>query len=93
LIRSFADKETEKVFRGVYSRSLPKEIQKRALARLVALDQAFDLQDLRLPPSNRLEALRGDLAGFYSLRINDQWRIVFRWEGGTALEVGIADYH
>ncbi|OGH01678.1 MAG: plasmid maintenance system killer protein [Candidatus Lambdaproteobacteria bacterium RIFOXYD1_FULL_56_27] len=93
MIRSFADKETEKVFRGVYSRSLPKEIQKRALARLVALDQAFDLQDLRLPPSNRLEALRGDLAGFYSLRINDQWRIVFRWEGGTALEVGIADYH
>ena len=77
----------------MYSRSLPKEIQKRALARLVALDQAFDLQDLRLPPSNRLEALRGDLAGFYSLRINDQWRIVFRWEGGTALEVGIADYH
>ena len=93
MIRSFADKETEKVFLGVYSRSLPREIQKRALARLVALDQAFDLQDLRLPPSNRLEALRGDLAGFYSLRINDQWRIVFRWEGGNALEVGIADYH
>lgn len=93
LIRNFADKESAKIFQGLASRLLPREIQKRALIRLMALDQALELHDLRLPPSNHLEALKGQWVGFHSMRVNDQWRIVFRWEKGNALDVQIMDYH
>jgi len=93
VIRTFADKETASIYQGIAAKALPREIQKRALLRLMALSQAVRVNDLRLPPSNRLEALRGSLSGFHSIRINDQWRVVFRWEAGNAWDVQIRDYH
>jgi toxin HigB-1 len=93
VILSFGDKETEKVFQLTLSRKLPRDIQERAFHKLVAIHEAESLENLRQPPGNRLEALRGSLEGFHSIRINDQWRIVFRWVGKDASEVRIADYH
>ena len=93
MIRSFADKETELLFATERSRRLPPEIQRRALVKLNYLDHAEVLDDLRFPPSNRLELLRGDRAGRWSLRINDQWRLCFRFEGRDAFDVEIVDYH
>lgn len=93
MIKSFADPETEKIFRGVISRKLPLIIQKTARRKLVYLDDADDLRDLLAPPGNRLEALHGDREGQYSIRINDQYRICFKWFKGKAREVGIVDYH
>ena len=93
MILSFGDKETEKIFQLEFSRKLPREIQERAYHKLVAIHEAESIDNLRQPPGNRLEALRGDLEGFHSIRINQQWRIVFRWDGGDAQEVTIADYH
>ena len=93
MIESFADPETEKIYRGVVSRKLPLTIQKTARRKLLYLDNAEDLRDLLAPPGNRLEALRGDRAGQYSIRINDQWRICFVWEKGKARQVEIEDYH
>jgi len=93
VIRSFADKEAEKIWRGVRSRRLPADIQQVARRKLRMLDAAAVLDDLRVPPANRLEALKGDRRGQYSIRINDQWRICFRWHGGDASDVGIVDYH
>ena len=93
MIRSFADKETELLFATERSRRLPPEIQRRALVKLNYLDHAEVLDDLRFPPSNRLELLRGDRAGRWSLRVNDQWRLCFRFEGRDAFDVEIVDYH
>lgn len=93
MIRSFADAQTEKLFATGKSRRLPPEILRRAQMRLTQLNAASDIEDLRLPPSNRLEALGGNRAGQWSIRINDQWRLCFRFEAGDAFDVEIADYH
>lgn len=93
MIRSFRDRETEKVWDGQRSRRLPGNIQDAALRKLAALDAAEWLDDLRLPPGNRLEALSGDRKGQHSIRINQQWRICFRWTDGDCEDVEICDYH
>ena len=93
MIRSFASVETELIWSGRRSRKLPPDIQATALRKLRLLSQARVLQDLRVPPGNRLEALRGDRAGRYSIRINDQWRICFIWQEGGPSHVEIVDYH
>ena len=93
MIKSFACKETEKIWLGEYSRKLPKDIQERALRKLRQLDASISFNDLKLPPSNRLESLSGDRKGQYSIRINQQWRLCFGWENGTAFDVEIVDYH
>jgi len=93
VIRSFGDRGAEKVFGRERSRHLPPDVQRRAHRKLLLLDAAESLDDLRVPPGNRLERLSGDRAGQYSIRVNDQWRICFRWERGDAYDVEIADYH
>lgn len=93
MIRSFRDKETEKIFHRVRSRKLPDDIQQVALRKLRMLNRSQTLQDLRIPPANRLEKLVGDRSGQHSIRINDQWRICFRWEDDGAYDVEIVDYH
>ena len=93
MIKSFADTETEKVYCGEMSRKLPPDIQKTARRKLIYLDEADNLQDLLAPPGNRLEALKGDRAGQYSMRVNDQWRICFTWNQPHAYDVEITDYH
>ena len=93
MIVSFADPETEKVFRGSVSRKLPRDIQRTARRKLLYLDDAEDLRDLLAPPGNRLEALRGNRNGQYSIRINDQLRICFFWKDERAQSVEIVDYH
>lgn len=93
VIRSFADKETESLFVTERSRRLPQGIVRRALVRLYQLHFAKRIEDLRNPPSNRLEALKGDRADRWSIRINDQWRVCFRFESSDAFDVEIIDYH
>ena len=93
MIASFADKETERIWQGSVSRRLPVLIQVKARLKLRMLHAAVRLDDLRIPPANRLEALMGDRKGQYSIRINDQWRLCFRWQSGQASEVAIVDYH
>jgi len=93
MIRSFADVTTEKLFRREWIRKLPPDIQRTALRKLVVLDSAVELGDLRLPPGNRLEALTGNRAGQHSIRVNDQWRICFVWQANGAECVEIVDYH
>ena len=93
MIKSFRDANTERVFNREFVQRYPREIQQRAFMRLNAIDAAVRLEDLRLPPSNRLEALKGDRKGEHSVRINDQWRICFRWRDGHAERVEIVDYH
>jgi proteic killer suppression protein len=93
VIRSFADPETELVWSGRRSRKLPPDIQAVALRKLRMLNQARVLQDMRVPPGNRLEALKGARKGQYSVRINEQWRICFEWEEGGPSRVEIVDYH
>lgn len=93
MIRSFADKETESLFRTGKSRHLPPAVLRRAILRLNQIDHAVTLEEMRPPPSNRLEVLHGDRAGQWSIRINEQWRICFRFEGRDALDVEIVDYH
>jgi toxin HigB-1 len=93
VIRSFADKRTAALFAGYAVRELPNQIQRRARAKLLAVDAAKRLDDLRVPPGNRLEALHGDRRGQYSIRINDQWRICFEWREGAAWNVEVVDYH
>ena len=93
MIRSFASPETERFFTTGKSRRLPPEIRKRATMRLTQLDAATKIGDLRFPPSNHLEALKHDRKGQWSIRINDQWRVCFRFERGDAFDVEIADYH
>ena len=93
MIRSFRDPETERVFQRRGSRRLPQDLQRVALRRLVMLDAAETLADLKIPPGNRLEKLAGDRAGQHSIRINERWRICFVWKEGDAHEVEIVDYH
>jgi proteic killer suppression protein len=93
VIRSFADPETEKVFQRLRSRKLPPDVQRRAHRKLLLVDAADALRDLRVPPGNHLERLTRDRAGQHSIRINDQWRICFRWGRGDAYDVEITDYH
>jgi proteic killer suppression protein len=93
VIRSFADKETERIWNGDLSRRIPNQIQALARRKLRMLDAAQRLDDLRIPPANRLEALRAKRAGQHSIRINDQWRICFVWHEGQCDEVEIVDYH
>ncbi len=93
MIRSFRDRETERIFQRLGSRRFPAAIVVSALRKLLILDGAESLQDLRVPPGNRLESLRGDRLGQSSIRVNDQWRICFRWSEGDAYEVEITDYH
>ena len=93
MIRSFADAETEKVFQRQRARRLPPDVQRRAHRKLLLVDAAEALNDLRIPPGNRLERLSGNRAGQHSIRINDQWRICFRWDRGDAHDVQITDYH
>jgi len=93
MIISFGNKETEKIWKGIVSKKLPREIQETARRKLRMINNSVDIADLRIPPANRLEKLKGDLKEFYSIRINNQWRIVFKWENGNAFEVEIIDYH
>jgi toxin HigB-1 len=93
MIRSFADRETELVWQGVRSRRLPQDVQRIGLRKLAYLNRARSIQDLRVPPGNRLEALSRDREGQWSIRINDQWRICFRWVNDNAQDVEIVDYH
>jgi proteic killer suppression protein len=93
MIRGFRDKDSERVFRRERRAKLDGSLQRAALRKLLVLDAAESLDDLRVPPGNRLEKLVGDREGQYSIRINDHWRICFRWEEGNALDVEIVDYH
>lgn len=93
MIRNFADKEAEKIWDGSPSRRLPAGIQQVARRKLRMLNNAMTLDDLRIPPANRLEALKGNMKGQHSIRINDQWRLCFRWKQGDAHDVAIVDYH
>ena len=93
MIRGFRDRETESVWKGDVSRRLPQDIQPVARRKLRMLNNARTLNDLRVPPANRLEALHGKRKGQHSIRINDQWRISFVWKDGDAHEVEIVDYH
>ena len=93
MINGFATKETEKIWRGEVSRKLPGDIQQIALRKLFMLDKAQSLNDLRIPPANRLEALKNDRKGQHSIRINDQWRICFIWTGSGPNAVENVDYH
>jgi proteic killer suppression protein len=93
MIKSFSDKQTAAVFEGLQVRKLPPEIQETARRKMKQIDAASKIENLRVPPGNRLELLKGNRAGQWSIRINDQWRICFRWEDGDALDVEIVDYH
>ena len=93
VIRSFRCRDTERIFYRQFVRRFPRSIQDRAFMKLNAIDAAGSLEDLRLPPSNRLEALKGDRKGQHSIRINSQWRICFVWRAGDAEAVEIVDYH
>ncbi|MFO1040082.1 MAG: type II toxin-antitoxin system RelE/ParE family toxin [Geminicoccaceae bacterium] len=93
MIKSFADRATEQLYGRRRVAALSSDVQRVALRKLRLLDAASRLDSLRVPPGNRLEALKGDRAGRFSIRINDQWRICFRWEDGDAYEVEIVDYH
>lgn len=93
MIQSFASKETEKVWNGLRSTKLPGEMQNVARRKLRMIHNSIDINDLRIPPSNHLEKLKGDKKGLYSIRINDQWRIVFAFRSGHAYDIRIIDYH
>jgi len=93
VIRGFRDSETERVFRRETSRKLPQDIQRTALRKLLLLDAAEAVEEMGVPPGNRLEKLSGTREGQYSIRINEQWRICFTWEEGGATNVEIVDYH
>jgi proteic killer suppression protein len=93
VIETFACSETEGIFRGQGSRKFPAAIQRTARRKLIYLNEALNLNDLRSPPGNRLEALKADREGQFSIRINRQWRICFEWSGGNARNVEIVDYH
>lgn len=93
MIKSFKNKETELIWNEEFSKKLPQDIQKRALTKLRMLNVANILDDLKIPPSNRLESLKGDRQGQYSIRINDQFRICFRWLDNHSFDVEITDYH
>jgi len=93
VIKTFKDGETQKVFHREHSKKLPPDIQQVALRKLRMINNAYNINDLRIPPANRLERLSGDRAGQYSIRINDQWRICFEWKSNNAYNIEITDYH
>jgi toxin HigB-1 len=93
VIRSFADKETQRLFRGRKSKAVPTELRERALSKLLVLNAATNVEDLRAPPGNRLEKLRGDREGQWSIRVNRHYRVCFSWIGTDAHDVEITDYH
>ena len=93
MIRSFKCKETEKIFNRLFSKKFPNDIQRVALRKLRMLNRAIVINDLKVPPANRLEHLKGKRKGQYSIRINEQWRVCFKWRKGDALDVEIVDYH
>ncbi|MEN9909598.1 MAG: hypothetical protein RLZZ540_2747 [Bacteroidota bacterium] len=93
MIIDFGNKETEKIWNGVQSRKIPPDIQNVARRKLRMINNAQNINDLRIPPANRLEKLSGNLSEFHSIRINNQWRIIFKWENDNASEVEIIDYH
>ena len=93
MIKSFGDAEAEKIFQQIRSKKLPIEIQDRALVKLLIIDAADSAEDLKIPPGNRFEHLSGKLRGYCSIRINNQWRIVFKFDNSNAYEVSIIDYH
>ncbi len=93
MIVSFGSKETEKIWNGERVKNLPGEIQQIGRRKLRMLNNSQNIKDLTIPPSNKLEKLSGKMSDFYSIRINDQWRIVFKWDDGNANEVTIVDYH
>jgi proteic killer suppression protein len=93
VIKTFGSKETEKIWEGIQSRKLPIEIQNIARRKLRMINNSLNINDLRIPPANHLEKLSGNLSEFYSIRINMQWRIIFKWDHESAYEVEIVDYH
>ena len=93
MIKTFGDNESEKIWNGIRSKKLPNEIQDVLRRKLRMLNNAQDVNDLRIPPANRLEKLKGDLEDYYSIRINNQWRIIFQWLNNDAYDVKIIDYH
>ncbi|NBC05925.1 MAG: plasmid maintenance system killer family protein [Bacteroidetes bacterium] len=93
MIKSFGDKETRKVWEGYYAKKFPREIQPIARRKLRMVHNAQDINDLRIPPGNKLEKLKGELKDFWSIRINNQWRIIFKWVENDAYDVQIIDYH
>ena len=93
MIRTFGDKETEKIWQGTRSAKLPNQIQQVARRKLRMINNAVSINDLRIPPANKLEELKGRLKEHYSIRINEQWRIIFKWKSTDAFEVKIIDYH
>lgn len=93
MIKTFKDGETQKIYQRQRSQKLPSDIQQVALRKLRMINNSVSINDLRIPPANHLEKLSGDRAGQWSIRINDQWRVCFRWEGSDAYDVEIADYH
>lgn len=93
MIRSFGNKETQKIWEGFRVKWLPVSLQEAVRRKLRMLNSSHSLLDLQIPPSNRLEKLKGDLRGYYSIRVNDQWRIIFKWENGNAENVTLIDYH
>lgn len=93
MIKEFGDKESEKIWTGIRSKKLPSEIQNVARRKLRMINNAQEVNDLRIPPANRLEKLKGDLKEYHSIRINNQWRIIFQWKNDDAYDVKIVDYH
>jgi len=93
MIVSFGDKRTQKIWNGEWVKGISTEIQEVTRRKLRMLNNSVDIKDLMIPPSNRLEKLKGRLKDFYSIRVNDQWRIIFRWENGNAYHVQLIDYH
>lgn len=93
MIDSFKDNETKKIWNEIYSKRFPKDVQRIGLRKLILIHRSKDVNDLRVPPGNRLEQLTGNRKGQYSIRINAQWRICFVWNNGVASEVEITDYH
>ena len=93
MIVSFGDKTTQKIWDGEWVKGFSTDIQETARRKLRMLNNSFDVKDLMIPPSNRLEKLKGNLKDFYSIRVNDQWRLIFKWENGNAFNVELIDYH
>ena len=93
MIKEFREKESEKIWGGIVSKRIPIEIQNVARRKLRMINNSNDINDLRIPPENRLEKLKGNLSNYYSIRINNQWRIIFIWENNDAYDIKIVDYH
>ncbi len=93
MIVSFGDKITQKIWEGEWVKGFSTDIQETARRKLRMLNNSIDIKDLMIPPSNRLEKLKGNLKDFYSIRVNDQWRLIFKWENGNAFNVELIDYH